>query len=224
MTRRVWLVVGSLLAAGGCLPEDGNLATVSAGFLDEAPQNTPPGRLLHAPASEEAAKRVLQVGGQILTSNPTLGVRPVFTTIGAPLEEIFHQDDKAVFVTEGLVRQCRTDGQLAAVLCHELAKMAAERQEQAAPPPDHGPPMDAPVGTDYGGAFGPPDGTRAMELAVYERKHRKLTEAAAAPPDVDALARALLEKSGGAPADWQAAAPLLRAADEHMAFEKQMAK
>ncbi len=65
---------------------------------------------------------MLQVGSQILTSNPTLGVRPVFTTIGALSEEIFHQDDKAVFITEGLVRECRTDGQLAAVLCHELGR------------------------------------------------------------------------------------------------------
>lgn len=224
MTRRVGPVVVLLLAVGGCLPEDGSLATVSAGLTDEAPQNAPPGRLLHAPASEEAAKRVLQVGSQILTSNPTLGVRPVFTTIGAPSEEIFHQDDKAVFITEGLVRECRTDGQLAAVLCHELGKMTAERQERAGPPPDHGPPMDAPVGTDYGGAFGPPDGTRAMELAVYERKRRKAAEAAAAPADPDALALAILEKAGGNPADLKDAAPLLRAADEHMAFEKQMAK
>ena len=84
--------------------------------------------------------------------------------------------------------------------------------------------MEAPVGKDYGGAFGPPDGTRAMELAVYERKRRKAAEAAAAPPDVDALARAILQKAGGNPADLDAAAPLLRAADEHMEFEKQMAK
>ncbi len=224
MTRRVWPVVVSLLAVGGCLPEDGNLPAVPAGLFDEAPQNTPAGHLIHAPASEEAAKRVLQIGAQILTSNPTLGVRPVFTTIGAPWEEIFHQDDKVIFITEGLVRECGTDRQLAAVLCHELGKMAAERQQWAAPPSDNGPPMDVPVGPDYGGAFGPPDGTRAMELAVYERKHRKAVEAAAAPPDPDALARAILQKAGGNPADLDAAAPLLRAADEHMDFEKQMAK
>ena len=224
MARRVWPVVLALLAVGGCLPEDGNLATVSAGLFDEAPQNTSAGHLIHAPGSEEAAKRVLQVGGQILASNPNLGVRPTFTTIGAPLEEIFHQDDKVVFITEGLVRGCRTDGELAAVLCHELGKMAAERQERAATPPDPGPPMDAPVGKDYGGAFGPPDGTRTMELAVYEHKRRKAAEAAATPPDPDALARTILEKAGGKASDLEAAAPLLRAADEHMTFEKQMAK
>jgi hypothetical protein len=223
MIRRLWPVALSLLlAASGCVPEDGNLTTVSAGFFDGAPQTAPAGHLMHAPASESAAKRVLQVGGQLLAANPKLGVRPTFTTIGAPSEEIFHQDEKVVFVTEGLVNACRTDGQLAAVLSHELAKMTAEHQALIAPPPDRGPPMDAPVGKDYAGAFGPADGTRAEELAVHERKHRKTVEAAAAPPDADALTRAILEKAGGTGADLDAAAPVLRAADEHMTFEKQM--
>lgn len=224
MTCRVWpLGLSLLLAVGGCLPEESQLAVVSGGLSDVAPP-TAPGRLLHDPASEEAAKRVLQVGGQVLASNPKLGVHPAFTTIGAPWEEIFHQDDKAVFITEGLVRECRTDGMLAAVLSHELAKLAAERQERAGPPRDPGPPMDAPVGTDYAGAFGPPDGTRTMELAVYEHKRRQAAETAATPPDVDALAKTILEKAGGTAADLDAAAPLLHAAEEHMAFEKQMAK
>jgi hypothetical protein len=61
-----------------------------------------------------------------------------------------------------------------------------------------------------------------MELAVYDRKRRKAAEAAAAPADPDALARAILEKAGGAAADLESVAPLLRAADEHMALEKQM--
>ena len=225
MVRRVWPIgLSLLLAVGGCLPEDGALKTVSAGLQDSAPPAVvETQQVFHAVASEEAGKRVLQVGGQILISNSQLGVRPTFTTIGAPWEEIFHRDDKIVFITEGLVRECRTDGQLAAVLCHELGKMAAERREMAAPPPDYGPPVDAPVGPDRGGAFGPPDGTRAMELAVYEHKRRAAALAAATPPDPDALARAIFEKAGGAPADLDAVAPLLKAAEDHMTFEKQMA-
>jgi Peptidase family M48 len=223
MTRRLWPVgLSLLLAVGGCLPEDNNLTKVSSGFFDGAPQAAPPGHVLHAPASEEAAKRTLQVGGQVLAANPKLGVHPTFTTIGAPLEEIFHQDDKVVFLTEGLVNACRTDGQLAAVLSHELAKMSAEHQALVAPPPDYGPSMDVPVGKDYAGAFGPPDGTRAVELAVYERKHRKMVEAANTPADAEALTRVILEKAGGTTADLEAAAPVLRAAEEHMTFEKQM--
>ncbi len=223
MAHRFW-PLGLLLAVGGCLPEDDALAKVSAGFHDAAPPAAAveTQQVFHAAASEEAGKRVLQVGGQILVSNSKLGVRPTFTTIGAPWEEIFHRDDKIVFITEGLVRECRTDGQLAAVLCHELGKMAAERQEMAAPPPDHGPPVDAPVGNDYAGTLGSADRTHAMELAVYEHKRRATALAAATPPDPDALARDLFEKAGGTAADFDAAAPLLRSAEEHMTFEKQM--
>jgi hypothetical protein len=222
MHRFFWPLLLSLpLAGGGCLPEESQLAVVSGGLSDVAPP-PPTGHLPQAPASEDAAKRVLQVGGQVLASNPKLGFHPVFTTIGRPWQEIFHQDDKAVFITEGLVRGCTTDGMLAAVLSHELGKMAAERRQRAGPPPDHGPPMDAPVGTDYAGAFGPPDGTRTMELAVYEHKRRKAADAAAAPADAEVLAKAILEKAGGTAADLDAAAPLLRDAEDHMMLEKQM--
>jgi hypothetical protein len=225
MTYRVWLV-GLLAAVGGCAPE-GGLSVVSSGFFNETPAltATPAGSLIHAAASEEAGKRVVQVGGQILASNPKLGFKPAFTTIGAPWEEIFHRGDKAVFITEGLVRACVTDGQLAAVLCHELGKIAVERQElEATAPQDRGPSMDTPVGNDHGGVFGAPDGTRAAELAVYEQKRRKAALEAATPANPDVLARAILEKAGGTPADLEAAAPLLKRADEHITFEKQMSR
>ena len=222
MPYRVWFV-GLLLAASGCVAEDG-LSVVSSSFFEEAPLTaTPAGHLIHAPASEEAGLRVVQVGGQIIASNPKLGFKPAFTTIGAPWEEIFHRGDKAVFITEGLVRACVTDGQLAAVLCHELGKIAAEQKELTITAPQGaGPSMETPVGKDYAGAFGPPDGTRAMELAVYEQKRRKAAVAALTPADPEALGRAILEKAGGTSADAEAVVPLLRRADEHLTFEKQM--
>jgi hypothetical protein len=224
MPHRIWLV-GLLMAVGGCVQEQTGLSVVSSGFFDEKPElaATPAGSLIHAAASEEAGKRVLQVGGQIIASNPKLGFKPAFTTIGAPWEEIFHRGDMAVFITEGLVRECVTDGQLAAVLSHELGKIAAERQDLAATAPqDRGPPPDAPVGNDGGGVFGAPDGTRTMELAADEQKRRKAAAAALAPVDPEALARTILQKAGGTPADAEAAAPLLHRADEHTTFEKQM--
>jgi hypothetical protein len=224
MPHRIWLV-GLLMAVSGCVQEETGMSVVSSGFFDDKPAlaATPAGTLMHAAASEEAGKRVVQVGGQIVASNPKLGFKPAFTTIGAPWEEIFHRGDKAVFITEGLVRACLTDGQLAAVLCHELGKIAAERQELATTaPPDRGPPPDAPVGNDRGGVFGAPDGTRTMELAVYELKRRKAAAAALTPVDPEPLALAILEKAGGTPADALAVVPLLHRADEHTTFEKQM--
>ena len=46
-----------------------------------------------------------------------------------------------------------------------------------------------------------PDGTRTMELAAYEQKRRKAAAAALAPVDSEALARTILQKAGGTPAD-----------------------
>jgi hypothetical protein len=226
MAGRVWpLGLVLALAAGGCLPAGSESLLVSANPFDDGQRPRPatptPVQTAHAPASDEAAGRVLAVAEKVRTANPQLGLRPGYVTIGAPWEELFHVGDNAVFITEGLVRQCRTDEQLAALLCHELGKMAAEHDalaNAAGPAPDRGPPIDAPVGKDAGGAFGAPDGVRAVELARYERRKR----GGAAAPDADALARSLLEKAGGRAADLEAVAPLLRAADEHMTFEKQI--
>src|SRR5262249_39695897 len=79
-----------------------------------------------------APARVDAGGRQLLAANPQVGAKPLFHTIGAPQPEVFHRGTSDVWVTEGLVRQCATDGQLAALLCLELGKMVAER-EAAAP-------------------------------------------------------------------------------------------
>jgi len=224
MPHRIWLV-GLLIAVGGCVQEKTGLSVVASSSFEAKPDltATPAGSLIHDPASEEAGKRVVQVGGQIVASNPTLGFRPAFTTIGAAGEEIFHRGDKAVFITEGLVRACLTDGQLAAVLCHELGKIAAERQELAATAPqDRGPPPGAPVGNDGGGVFGSPDGTRTAELAVYEQKRRKAAAAAMTPVDAEALARTILQKGRRNARRCGSGRAATAPADEHTTFEKQM--
>jgi hypothetical protein len=126
------------------------------------------------------------------------------------------------------VRQCQTDGQLAAVLCAELAKMVAER-EAAAPGStrrqDRPPPPDVPIGGD--GFAGAPDQTRLRELADYERqKKQQAPQAKLPPPDPQALAkdylRTYLLRAGYSPQDIDAAAPLLHAAAANYVFEKQM--
>jgi hypothetical protein len=216
-----------LLTAGGCLPTE-SAPLVSANPFDDGPRppkSVQPVQVAHAPASEEAAKRVLRVAEQVRVANPQLALRPLYTTIGAPWEEVFHRNGDEVYITEGLVRRCKTDGELAAVLCHELGKMTAEREALTNPAvraPDRGPPMDVPVGSDAGGAFGSPDGVRLAERAKYETRRRSDPSAAPAA-DPDALARGYLEKAVGSANDLDAVAPLLRAADEHVTFEKQFA-
>jgi hypothetical protein len=224
---RGWTVGAVLvLAAGGCLPSDQDSLLVPSSPFDDGAKpvrTTSTVQASHAPATEEVAQRVLHVAAAVSAANPQMTLQPKYTTIGAPTEELFHKGDGVVFVTEGVVRKCKTDAQLAAVLCHELGVMAAERAATvnwAVRRPDRGPPTDVPVGGDAGGAFGPADGVHAMELAKYEASRR-----AAMPPvpDAEALARGFFEKYGGKSADWDAVAPLLKAADEHMTLEKTFA-
>src|SRR5262245_46730670 len=194
-----WLV--SVLGAAGCLPETGprTMPVVSSdsSFSSTGVPGTP-ARASQARASEQAARRVLTVSGKLFEANRQTGVRPSVHTIGSTAPEVFHRGTAELFVTEGLSRQCKTDGQLAAVLAVELGKMVAEREALAVPgsrAPDRLPPIDARVGTDSGGAFSSADGTRLVELSEYE-KQRPKRGAAPPPPDPMALARSYLERAG----------------------------
>lgn len=180
-------------------------------------------RAAQAPQSQEAALRVAGVGRKVLAANPKVGMRPIFVTVGGPQPEVFHRDTQAVFITEGLVKLCATDAQLAAVLCHELGKMVSEREALAgsgARSPGSEPPIDLPVGNDGGGPRGAADLTRLAELGKYEKQRRR---ALPLPPDPQALARTYLSNAGFAAADFDAAEPLLRGAALNSTFERQLA-
>ena len=226
MTRRVWpLGLPLVLGLAGCLETGGGPSLVGSG----PPQGAGVGQAQvaqspHAPATEEAARQVLATGAKVVKANPALGAGPVFLTVGSPQPEIFHQGDRQVVVTEGLARQCKTEGQLAAVLATELAKMAAERRALAGEAlPDRGPPVSAPVGSDSRGVFGSPDATGLMELAKYEQQRKRRVEIAAAPPVPPAdLARTYLKQAGYDPAAVDAIAPLLRVAEGNATVEKTM--
>src|SRR5262245_51077422 len=66
-----------------------------------------------APATEESGQRVIGVAQRLVAANPQLGFRPLTITVGLPHVEIFHQgggvDSYHVYVSEGLVKRCRTD-------------------------------------------------------------------------------------------------------------------
>lgn len=176
-----------------------------------------------APASTEVAARVDAVGRAVMFANPQIGAKPLFRTIGSPQPEVFHRGTADIYVTEGLVRQCTTDGQLAAVLCHELGKMVAEREAMSPTSlrqPERYLPPEVPVGSDsiLGTA---PDQVRLRELADFDRE-RKVQQNRLPPPDAAALSRNYLLRAGYQDADLQAAAPLLQAANANTAFEKQM--
>jgi hypothetical protein len=228
--RRIRRAVLGCLAAAGCshLDNPAPFAVPPAGPAAAAPlpANLPP--------STEAA-RVNAVGRCILAANPINGldVRTVrFTTIGAPQAEIFHRGATAeltrwtadVFITDGLAKQCTTDGQLAAVLCLELGKLVSEREAmtpQAVRQPERLPPIDTGLNRDLAYSGVPADQTRARELADYDRDRRRAQQAVA-PPDPVALARLYLVRAGYHDADLQSAGPLVQQAQGNSGLEKQL--
>ncbi len=97
------------------------------------------GRLVNTPVtvpktrepSVAAAARVDQMGRQILSANLFCGVDTSFQLIGNDEPLLFHRGQESVFISDSLVNRCASDEQLAAVLCHELAKMVAEKRNAA---------------------------------------------------------------------------------------------
>ena len=226
MTRRlspIWLAAMLIV---GCLPSENRTTTVPNNpFGTSDPARFTPKQAVRVPASEEAAKRVLEVGGKVVAANRQTGLRPAFNTIGTAEPEIFHRGTSEVWITEGLVRQCKTEGQLAAVLSRELGKMVSEREALASAAirvPDRGPPVSVPVGNDSRGAFGAADGVRLAELAKYDKSRHRPDDPLPPPPDPDVLGRTYLTNAGFATSDLDEAAPLLKAAEGNAAFQKQM--
>lgn len=228
MGRRLpWVL---LLGLGGCMHGADESAQVSRNpFVGLQPtQAIPLNPNTASPATEEASLRVVKIGQKLLVSNPQMGLKAFFSTIGTsesnkPTEEIFHSGFNQVVITEPLVRRCKTEGELAALLSMELAKMVVECEQSlgsAGQVDDKGPPVDAPVGNDGRGSFGPADGTRAAELAKYDKAHRRGPYWASADPR--GLAKDYLLKAGYEEGDMTAAAPLFRLAEDNAKLEKQM--
>lgn len=94
-------------------------------FENPANKNVIPQSQL-SPASHASAARLDKVGKQILSTNPFLATAPAFCFVGSKEPEMFHQNAEAVFVSEGLIQACRSEDELAGMLCVELAKITVE--------------------------------------------------------------------------------------------------
>jgi hypothetical protein len=175
------------------------------------------------PASTEAAARVDAVGRQLLAANPQIGAKPLFHTVGAPHPEVFHRGTSDVFVTEGLVKQCCSDGQLAAVLSLELGKLIREREStvpNAVRIRDSQPPMDARLGPDdrMGGTTDSANWKDAVDYDIQRKAQHKRQRL----PEPTLLARDYLAKAGYQPDDLNAVQPLLQEAAAKNLIEKQI--
>jgi hypothetical protein len=231
MRAKTTLLGGTLLLSG-CLPfleKHKQTATeYPTGPHTDALTRTKPVEV--TPASVEAASRVDFVGRLVVAKNPDLGFKPMFFTIGKAEPGVFHRGTNEVFVTEGLVKECRTDGQLAAVLSLELGKMAAASDAAtpaAAKDPRSEPPMDVPLSNNLAAGGVTADMTRMAELAQFEeqQKNRPRPRVAGrwARPDPQVMGRQILMRAGFSDADATAVEPLLQKAAKNPELANQIA-
>jgi hypothetical protein len=195
-------------------------AQVPGNAFGTASLPSPPARVSYSPASIEAAAQVDALGQKLISANAQIGLRPVFLTVGDPRPWIKHQGTSEVIISEGLVRRCNSEGQLAAVLCHELGQMVSEREALAgaqARRPEREPPMEVRIGNDSSSSFGrSSDMVRQAELAKYDPERRRVMAPPQPPPNPQVLAAAYLKQAGYSPRDLDAVAPLL-SGDENSA-------
>jgi predicted Zn-dependent protease len=226
--RIALLMFGLMLAAAGCLTDEKKLATVSTNAFGKVGRTQVASFKQAPPATQESALRVDRVGKQIVNANPRINQKVVFMTLGVPHEEIFHQTQKdvsTIFVTEELVKQCKSDGELAAVLSEELGKMVSEQMVQAKPARNPTPAsllLNSPIGNDIGGTF-TADRTNDMIAAHFEKEREQSRPILpSTPPPPERLARTYLSRAGFDPKMLETVKPLLRKADKQSSVELSM--
>ncbi|HJZ56374.1 MAG TPA: hypothetical protein VKE74_15525, partial [Gemmataceae bacterium] len=127
-----------------------------------------------SPASLQTAERVETLGRRIIVQNTFTGLDPLFHTVGIKDPVLFHRGTAELFISEGLANRCKTDAELAAVLCSELGRMQADRRSaqrvgrDKEPIPEVGPDGPTPVEKQ------PPEPLPAAESADPQKLARGL--------------------------------------------------
>lgn len=149
-------------------------------------------------ASARAATQAHTVGSAVVAANSAdLPSKPLFLTIGLPEPMVFHQGAGQIVVSEGLVNRCTSDAELAAVICHELGKIAVEHPAKGAPRPERDLPPPSPTTPDVVGATYSADMTRVAEEAMFDRRNPRPSRGAREPgPDPQTLAHNFYVKAG----------------------------
>ncbi len=169
----------------------------------------PPGEKVKMPAaptvslkSYQTGQRLEEVGRDLLAANPFPGVEPLFHLVGVKDLMLFHRGPGELFISEGLVDRCRTDEQLAAVLCSELGKMKTEKLAARR------------VGQDR-------DGFPEKDSTTPSPKRPAEPQIEAGDPGQHA--RELLSGAGIDPVELDRVTALLREAEKNDTLRKQMA-
>src|SRR5262245_18763992 len=95
-----------LLMCTGCVTTDSKTEVVPPNPFGYSTGRSTVAQTSYSPSSLEAAARVDTLGRKLLVTNPQLGIKPLFRTIGAPDPEVFHHGVTELDITEGLVKQC----------------------------------------------------------------------------------------------------------------------
>lgn len=218
----------ALLPSTGCM-SDGEFSVRKAIGWDE-PTPGRAGARVRMPstkdlpqANQAVAERVELLGRKIVAQNTFIGIEPLFMTFGIQEDVLFHRGSEQLFISEGLVEKCKSDAELAAVLCSELGQMVAEKRAAKAAGRDVDPIPD----TTHGAGPLFPGGTaldagRQAELGFHDQKHPR---GAARPDPIDAkkTAKELLSGSGYSAAELDRVEPLLKQSDRGEQLKKQMA-
>jgi hypothetical protein len=174
-----------------------------------------------AAASTEAAVRVDRLGRKLLAASPfLLEGEPTLQTVGLPEPELFHRDSTGLFITEGAVKLCQNDDELAALLAHELGHMAAEaRRAERMKLPDSIPASALPRSVDGSTT---PDAGRVIDLADLEMHYRRPAEKRLwASTDPAKIARDCLQDAGYDPKLLKSIEPILRQTRRHDQLARQ---
>ncbi len=170
----------------------------------------------------ETTERVELLGRRIIAQNVFTGLEPAFVAFGIPETVLFHRGTEAIFISEGLVKKCKTEAELAAVLCSELGQMMAEKRgvRRNGSDRDTIPDSALPGGVTVAGGT-PADLGHEAEIAFRERRQPRSARTEA-PDSAAKLSRDLLKGAGFDPAELDRVEPLLRQDERAKTLRKQM--
>lgn len=171
----------------------------------------------------EAAAWVDQIGRQIASANPFIGIEPTFQTIGHVEPILLHRDQHGLIISDSLVNSCKTDAQLAAVLCSELGKMVSEHRNAIRMGyPDPLPNISVPNSSEMNGI--PADQFRLAELAMIEKRYPKkeADRMRSLTIDPQTIASDLLKTTGFEVSTLGSVEPLLKSANKDRAISRQL--
>src|SRR5262245_31473513 len=170
MVRPVGLAALALtsLVGTGCTSDSWSVGRLLGWDEVKVPRN------LKLPAAHVAtSERVETLGRRIIAQNTFTGIEPMFFTAGVPESMLFHRGSEELIISEGLANKCKTEAELAAVLCSELGHMVAEKNaaRRVGADRDTFPDAALPGGTSVGGGSTADPG-RAAEQALRERRQK----------------------------------------------------